>query len=43
MIDVITPLDDLPNADDVVAALQQLKNGIVVGSSGILPEMLKIV
>ena len=41
MIDVITLFDDPPSADDVVAALQQLKNGIVVGSSGILPEMLK--
>ena len=41
-LDVITSLDVPPSADDVVAAMQQLKNGKTVGGSGVLPEMLKV-
>ena len=38
--DVITSLGDPPSAEDVVVALQQLKNGKAAGTSGILPDML---
>ena len=40
--DVITSLSDPPSADDVVAAMQQLKNGKAGSGSRILPEMLKV-
>ena len=33
---------DLPNEGDVKLVLSQVKNGKAVGSSGILPEMLKV-
>ena len=39
---MITSLSDPLSADDIVAALQQFKNGKAVGVSGILPEMLKV-
>ena len=37
--EVFTSLGDLPSSEDLVMALQQLKNG---KAAGILPEMLKV-
>ena len=39
---VDSSLADLPDEEDVQLALSQVKNGKAAGSSGILPEMLKV-
>ena len=40
--EVASSLADLPDEEDVQLALSQVKNGKAAGSSGILPEMLKV-
>ena len=40
--EVDSSLADLPDEEDVKLALSQVKNGKAAGSSGILPEMLKV-
>ena len=40
--EVHSSLADLPDEEDVKLALSQVKNGKAAGSSGILPEMLKV-
>ena len=40
--EVITSLGDMPSREDVDVALRQLKSGKAAGTSGILPEMLKV-
>ena len=40
--EVDSSLADLPDEEDVKLALSQLKNDKAAGSSGILPEMLKV-
>ena len=40
--DRVESFDDLTTCEDVVIALDRIKNGKAAGSSGILPDMLKV-